>query len=419
MKGWFFPTLITVLLALILALHIVGLVRSPNGAGTAATVDTEATRQVASAFRSEGLYSAAVAEYERLLDQPDLSSEQKANTLLLIGEMRQEELKDYEGALAAYTKIRTLYPKSEAVQKAEREMVACLELLDRGRDAQRQLSRVADLNPPQDEVEPSDVIVARIGKDRKITLRELEEEIGKLPEYQRAQFETPEGKLQFLRVYVGKELMNALALRKGYDRDPEVRKEVEQYRHDLLAGKIYDEEVRGKVSLPESDLEMYYQAHQKDFTEPEKVRVAHILVTDEAAAKDIVDSATPGTDFAALAAAVSQDQATADKGGVLEPFPHGEYVPGIGRAKEFADAAFAAEIGDVTGPIKTERGYEILQVTERIPPRVRSFDEVKSRVEASLRRQREQEALDALIDRMLEAQEAVIYEDAIKNEGSS
>jgi len=223
MKGWIFPTVITILLAAVLGLQVVVLLRSPAVGASATGVDTEEVRETASALRSQGLYASAVAEYERLLQGSDLSPDQKANILLIIGEMRQDELKDYEGALAAYTKIRTLYPDSEAVQKANRQMVACLELLDRGRDAQRQLARVADLEPKKDDVRPDDVVVARIGEDRKITLRKLEEEIDRLPEYQRKQFEEPEQKLEFLRAVVGKELMSNLALRKGYDRDPEIR----------------------------------------------------------------------------------------------------------------------------------------------------------------------------------------------------
>jgi peptidyl-prolyl cis-trans isomerase C len=415
MKGWIFPTVITILLAAVLGLQVAALVRSPDTGASATGANTEEVREAASALRSEGLYTDAVEEYERLLRQPDLSPDQKANILLIIGEMRQEELKDYEGALAAYTKIRTLYPDSKVVEKAEKQMVACLELLDRGRDAQRQLARVADLKPGNDDIKPSDVIVARIGEDRKITLRHLEEEIDRLPEYQRKQFEKPEQKLDFLRAMVGKELMSNLALRKGYDRDPEIREALEKARQDLLASKVYDEEVRDSVKLPDSDLEMYYQANRERYVEPEKVRVADILLDDEAEAREIIDSVTPGTDFAALAREKSKDETTAAAGGVLEPFPRGEYVPGVGRSKAFVDAAFSAEVGTATGPVKTERGFHILKVLEKIPERTRPFDEVRGNVEMALRRQREQEAFDALINRMLEAQDAVIYEDAILN----
>jgi parvulin-like peptidyl-prolyl isomerase len=257
--------------------------------------------------------------------------------------------------------------------------------------------------------------VARIGEDRNITIRELEQEIDRLPEYQRKQFEDPEQKLEFLRAYVGKQLMNDLALRKGYDRDPGIRGEMERMRRDLLASKVYEEEVRGTVKLPESDLEMYYQANREKYVEPEKVRVAQILLDDEAQARDIIASATPGTDFGALAREMSKDEATANEGGLLEPFPRGEFVPGIGRAEAFVGAAFSAEVGDVTGPVETDRGYHVVKIMEKIPERPRSFEEVRGSVEMALRRQREQEAFDALIERMLEAQEAVIYDDAILN----
>lgn len=418
MKGLIVQVAILVLLAAILTLQVVGLRGSETPPRLAPAADTESIRQVASALKSEGLYAAALNEYGKLLDRGDLSAEQKANVLLLMGDMQRENLKDYEGALASYVRIKTLYPESSAAKKAEREMVTCLEFLDRGRDAERQLAKVTDLKPREDEVKSSDVVVARIGQDRKITLREIEDAIAGLPEYMRSAYEDQEKKLDFVRTYVAKELMANMAVRKGYDKEREVRESVESYRRGLLAERIYAEEVRAGVRISEGDVDLYYRANQEKYTEPERVRVAHIQVSDEARAKDIIGSVTEGTDFAALAEAVSEDETTRGNGGVLSPFHRGGHIPGIGRAEAFTEAAFSMEVGDVTGPVKTDQGYHILKLVEKIPEKVRPLDEVRTVVENSLRSQKESEAFQELIDRMLKAQEAVIYEEALREKGS-
>lgn len=66
-----------------------------------------------------------------------------------------------------------------------------------------------------------------------------------------------------------------------------------------------------------------------------------------------------GLDFAEAAKKYSEDTGSAEQGGKLEPFSEGEMVP------EFSKAAFAANIGEVTEPIKTDFGWHIIKVEKK------------------------------------------------------
>lgn len=50
--------------------------------------------------------------------------------------------------------------------------------------------------------------------------------------------------------------------------------------------------------------------------------------------------------------------------------------------KEFEDAAFAAEIGHVVGPVKTQFGYHLIKVEEKKDAAESSFDEVKEQIKS-------------------------------------
>lgn len=84
----------------------------------------------------------------------------------------------------------------------------------------------------------------------------------------------------------------------------------------------------------------------------------HILVDDEARAQKLIDDINAGADFAALAREHSSCPSGRD-GGNLGTFGRGQMVP------EFDQACFDGEIGTVQGPIKTQFGYHVVQVTER------------------------------------------------------
>lgn len=81
----------------------------------------------------------------------------------------------------------------------------------------------------------------------------------------------------------------------------------------------------------------------------------HILVADEAVAKDLYNQIVAGGDFAALATANSTDPGSAAEGGSLGWSPTSAYVP------EFAAAADALEVGGVSEPVKSDYGWHIIR----------------------------------------------------------
>lgn len=84
----------------------------------------------------------------------------------------------------------------------------------------------------------------------------------------------------------------------------------------------------------------------------------HILVDNEAKCNDIIKELNGGAEFADLAKQHSSCPSGND-GGNLGTFGRGQMVP------EFDTACFDGNVGDVQGPIKTQFGFHVVQVTER------------------------------------------------------
>ncbi len=87
-----------------------------------------------------------------------------------------------------------------------------------------------------------------------------------------------------------------------------------------------------------------------------QVRASHILVDTEGEAKAIQKSIAGGAKFEDLAHKFSKCPSS-EQGGDLGFFGRGMMV------KEFEDAAFALDVGQVSGPVKTEFGYHLIKVT--------------------------------------------------------
>ena len=89
-----------------------------------------------------------------------------------------------------------------------------------------------------------------------------------------------------------------------------------------------------------------------------KASARHILVDSEAQCADLKQQISDGADFADLAKQHSSCP-SGKQGGDLGEFGPGQMVP------EFDKVVFSAPVNEVQGPVKTQFGYHLLEVTAR------------------------------------------------------
>jgi peptidyl-prolyl cis-trans isomerase C len=90
-----------------------------------------------------------------------------------------------------------------------------------------------------------------------------------------------------------------------------------------------------------------------------KASARHILVATEADCLKLKADIESGKDFAQIAKAHSQCP-SGKRGGELGEFSRGQMVP------EFDQVVFTKEVGQVHGPVKTQFGYHLVEVTRRV-----------------------------------------------------
>ncbi len=89
-----------------------------------------------------------------------------------------------------------------------------------------------------------------------------------------------------------------------------------------------------------------------------KASARHILVASEEECNGLKSQIEEGADFAKIAENHSQCP-SGKQGGALGEFGPGQMVP------EFDKVVFSAEVGTVQGPVKTDFGYHLIEVTSR------------------------------------------------------
>ena len=90
----------------------------------------------------------------------------------------------------------------------------------------------------------------------------------------------------------------------------------------------------------------------------QKASARHILVATEATCQELKKQIESGSDFGELAKKHSKCP-SGKQGGGLGTFTQGQMV------REFDEVVFTKEIGRVHGPVKTQFGYHLIEITNR------------------------------------------------------
>jgi foldase protein PrsA len=149
-----------------------------------------------------------------------------------------------------------------------------------------------------------------------------------------------------------------------------------EFYYDQYYRQAYVNEVKAGMKDLDQQAKDYYDKNKESF-KIDEVTASHILVKDEAQAKDILAKLKAGGNFAELAKQYSIDPGSKDKGGSLGTFGRGEMVT------EFENAAFALKPGELSDVVKSKFGYHIIKVTDK-KQGTKTFDESKESIISTL-----------------------------------
>lgn len=230
-------------------------------------------------------------------------------------------------------------------------------------------------------------VLAQIG-DVKITVGDFNERISNLPaNYQDI---INKKRKEFLQELVNDTLLYREAVKKGFDKDKDVIKVVEEARKKILIARLLKDDIDDTIKVSDEEIKEYYETNKSNFTLPEVIRVSQILVPTREDADVVIQDLKKGGSFAEIAKARSIDP-TAANGGDIGYFIMGQLIP------EFENACVGLSVDGIAGPIKTKLGYHVIKLTDRKDPAVKNFDEVKENIKTLLHNKKRRDKFNSLL----------------------
>lgn len=242
-------------------------------------------------------------------------------------------------------------------------------------------------------------VLAKVG-DRDITLGEYAETLERMDSFERIRYQSPDRRKQLLNEIIQVELLAEEAKRRGLDKLPETQERVRQMLRDELLREVR-QSVPGPSDIPEAEVRAYFDAHHDEFKEPERRRVAHLLLASEAQAKAVLSKAREASaaDWGKLVSQVSLDKQVTSAGpapaelagdlGIVGPPGHprgaNPRVPEALRAAVFE----IDKLGGVLDRVVTESGhFHVVRLTGRTEARDRSYQDAERTIRVALVQQR-------------------------------
>ena len=172
---------------------------------------------------------------------------------------------------------------------------------------------------------------------------------------------------------------------------------------DLNARQLLNTQIKGKINISNKDVRNYYDENKSKFQRPEAYHARHILAAyfppealrnqtvkelqknkeffarmAEEKIDKIIGELKKGADFKELAKNQSDDESTKKTGGDLDYIYRGIFDA------SFDEAAEKLKPGEISEKIKTRFGFHVIQLIEKKPPELASFNEMKPGIQKHL-----------------------------------
>ena len=158
-----------------------------------------------------------------------------------------------------------------------------------------------------------------------------------------------------------------------------------------LQQKLTQKVTQDATKVTDEDIQEYYDKNKRRFAQPERRDLRVVLTKTEAKADQARSALEDSDGWKQVVNQYSIDEASKAQGGLLPAVAKGQ------QDKALDDAVFSAKKGELEGPVKTQFGWYVFEVTKITPAAQQSLDQSKDTIRNLLRSERQQKALDQFV----------------------
>jgi peptidyl-prolyl cis-trans isomerase C len=234
-------------------------------------------------------------------------------------------------------------------------------------------------------------VVAKVGS--KIFIADdVNKRISDLDPQLQAYFKEKENKVRLLDQLIEEELIYRLAKKTGLHRSKDFKNSLDQMHRQALITFYIQQSVDNITEVSPDEIKEFYQKNSDQYSEYEIRNLSHILVKTKEEANKVQDLIQKGQKFDVVAKKYSIDTSK-DQGGQLG------WVRKEKLVSEFANAAFRlSKKSPISGVVKTEFGYHIIQLNDTKSMPMQTLDSVYDNISNQLLSVKKRDKFNSILD---------------------
>jgi len=228
----------------------------------------------------------------------------------------------------------------------------------------------------------------------------------RFPETSRPNFDKVDSLAAFVFQLKMEEILAIEATRLGLDQQEYFKDKIDKFKELNMAEIMRSDSIPQLPPPTEEDARTYYDGHKEEFTQPVKIHVYEILLSDEVKAGKLRGEIKNLGQFKEKAMDLTERPGKRSVGGDLQ-YIERQWYP------EIFDLAQKTPAGKIAGPVLTRGKYAILWVSDKLPENVKDFLTVKVDIINKLTKDAKAEAFRQWVDSQKQIRKVKFDDEAI------
>lgn len=228
--------------------------------------------------------------------------------------------------------------------------------------------------------------------ERTYSAGETVQRLNDIPYFHRDKITSVENLKTVLKGLVLQDLLLDIAVKKRYDRDPEVLSTLKKYKGNLFL-KYKRLEISNNANFPDSVINKFYNDNLVFFMTSPKISIQEIIVNDSATVADVMARIGKGEDFGSLARQYSLREWSASNNGIIE-------LSEIEKFGQLKDVLWNSPLGSIVGPVMIQNYHGIFRVIEKVDGSPKEYSAVRNDALRLLKKEKSKEIVEAHINKI-------------------
>ena len=248
------------------------------------------------------------------------------------------------------------------------------------------------------------------------TVGDFAKELKEMPEPRKQSLDSYEGRKQFLEYKLNNDIMYYDAIKKGYEKNPEIEDELARIKMIAALREYYKAYVVDSAIVTQEEIrEVYDNEKDKKYSVRASSTIQQFVFPDRETADYVLFKAKNAESDEELNELINEYASYKTKNGILGPIYESGSISGLGKDTLYVQKIFETEVGDFSDIFQNMKNdYVFFKVISYTPKSYRDYDKISPEIERKLSAKKQEDRFESLKDIIIAKYNLKLYPERLE-----